>query len=544
MALSKVSCPHCHIVLNVSLPPCEAAAFQCPHCQFGFRVQVQVAVAALNEATVAQQDHSSEMVRAQDPCVGGRAEPPPATPASVDLRRPGAVGRGLRIGLVLGGFCLLLALGGVLLGVCLSGAPGSDQDQSAWADLAEQQADVPELKIKTAVSRPLIELSPEDNAVVDDMVQRGVAFLKQAQGEEGSWGANATMRDNYVAFGGLTLLECGVPAADPAIQRAAEFARERCPHINHTYAAALFLLFFDRLNDPRDKECIEELAMRLVAGQSAQGGWSYNVPILTRQHVAALTAFLRAAGKDSLQNMRRSQSELLQALPAKLRHIGPLETPPSPDAEFFRQGGDNSNTQFALLALWAARRHQLPVDHSLDLVVRRFRNSQNEDGSFPYTGHSTASPEPSMTCAGLLGLAVGYGIADKSAAGGPKQDSAIQNALEHLSKSIGRPAPAAQKRVPMTEMYFLWSTERVAVLYQLKTILDKDWYHWGYTMLRKNQKPDGSWFARRGHGSADIPDTCFALLFLQRVNLVKDLTDKLSEMNVAALRRDDVPSGE
>jgi hypothetical protein len=475
--------------------------------------------------------------------MGSRVAPAAVEPASVDLRRPEMVGRGLRIGLVLGGFCLLLAVGGVLLGVCLSGGPGSDLDHG-WADLAEQQAEVPDLKIKMAVNRPLIELSPEDNAVVDDMVRRGVAFLKEAQGAEGSWGANAAMCDNYVAFAGLTLLECGVPAADPAIQRAADYARDRCPHMNHTYAVALFLLFFDRLNDPRDKERIEELAMRLVAGQSAQGGWSYNVPILTRQHVAALATFLRMAGKDSLQNVRRSQPELVQALPPRLRRIGPLETPLSPNPEFFRQGGDNSNTQFALLALWAARRHELPVDHSLDLVVRRFRNSQNPDGSFPYNGHSMASPEPSMTCAGLLGLAVGYGIADKSAAGWPQQDSAIQNALEHLSRSIGQPAPADQHRVPMTEMYFLWSTERVAVLYQLKTILDKDWYHWGYTMLRRNQKPDGSWFAQRGHGTAEIPDTCFALLFLQRVNLAKDLTDKLNEMNVAALRRDDLPRKE
>jgi hypothetical protein len=151
-----------------------------------------------------------------------------------------------------------------------------------------------------------------------------------------------------------------------------------------------------------------------------------------------------------------------------------------------------------------------------------------------------------MTCAGLLGLAVGYGIADRStgAGSGPGQDLAIQSALQHLSKSIGQPAPNALADMPMTEMYFLWSTERVAVLYQLKKIIDKDWYHWGYTMLRRNQRRDGSWFAQRGHGSAAFPDTCFALLFLQRVNLVKDLTDKLNEMNAALMAGNNVPGRE
>ena len=32
------------------------------------------------------------------------------------------------------------------------------------------------------------------------------------------------------------------------------------------------------------------------------------------------------------------------------------------------------------------------------------------------------------------------------------------------------------------------------------------------------------------HGSIPVTDTCLALLFLQRVNLAKDLTDKLLEL--------------
>ena len=47
-------------------------------------------------------------------------------------------------------------------------------------------------------------------------------------------------------------------------------------------------------------------------------------------------------------------------------------------------GDDNSNTQFATLALWVARRHGLPVDHALARIDSRFRHSQGADGGWGY----------------------------------------------------------------------------------------------------------------------------------------------------------------
>jgi hypothetical protein len=479
---------------------------------------------------VAPAAHAPSPIVAAQPVLAELREP-------ADVREPAHANRGLRVALVLGGFFLLLAVGGVLLAVCLSGKRAARPDVET--ELAQEPTGTvtppPKLPV---INRPLIELTAEENATVEEMVRKGVAFLKKTQGPEGSWGPPGAGRENYVAFGGLTLLECGVPANDPAVQKAAQFARAQMSRINRTYPAALFLLFFDRLNDPQDKERIRELAMRLVAGQTAQGGWSYNVPILRSEDEAALAAYLRAKDSRAMDSVRRNHQERKQSLPTSLRNMGLFQTPENANAEFFRHGGDNSNTQFALLALWAARRHQAPVDHSLALVVRRFRNTQKADGSFDYSAQlPRASNLPSMTCAGLLGLAVGHGMTDKAAGAGPAQDAAIQNALRYLSRSIGEPAANPQAHIPMTDMYFLWSTERVAVLYQLKKIMEKDWYRWGYTMLRKNQHGDGHWQGG-GHGNGPVPDTCFALLFLKRVNLAKDLTDKLDEMNLALLPSD------
>ncbi len=76
----------------------------------------------------------------------------------------------------------------------------------------------------------------------------------------------------------------------------------------------------------------------------------------------------------------------------------------------------------------------------------------------------------------------------------------------------------------MGDLYFFWSIERVAVIYGLKTIEGKDWYGWGSEVIVANQKTDGSW----QEWYPGIPDTCFALLFLKRANLARDLTTKLA----------------
>ncbi len=69
------------------------------------------------------------------------------------------------------------------------------------------------------------------------------------------------------------------------------------------------------------------------------------------------------------------------------------------------------------------------------------------------------------------------------------------------------------------DCYYLWSLERVALIYDLKKIGGKDWYAWASDALVKTQQKDGSWHDKY----AGAPDTCFALLVLKRVNIVRDL---------------------
>jgi hypothetical protein len=205
---------------------------------------------------------------------------------------------------------------------------------------------------------------------------------------------------------------------------------------------------------------------------------------------------------------------------------------------------DNSNTQFAIMALWAARRHYVPMEQSLALVEARFRSSQKPGGGW---GYQFERPQTnSMTCVGLIGLAVGHGseleARDPGKAPGKQlaQDDAITQGLRALGRYLDHPGKL--RKASMVGTYFLWSVERVGVLYGLKTIGNKDWYLWGVEILLPNQREDGSWFSNGYHGSAPPLDTCMALLFLKRANLTQDLTRHL-RLQMAITDPDAAPAG-
>jgi hypothetical protein len=191
---------------------------------------------------------------------------------------------------------------------------------------------------------------------------------------------------------------------------------------------------------------------------------------------------------------------------------------------------DNSNTQFALLALWAARRHSVPAARTLNLITRRFLTSQNSDGSWGYHYKlGGGEPErPPMTCVGLLGLAIAYGLANEAglAPKGPVRDPRIIQGFAALSKNVGAPTGKMQGHA-QKNLYFLWSVERVGVLYNIGTINKKDWYRWGAEILVANQQLDGNWKGGGYHGANETVDTCLALLFLKRANLAADLAKQL-----------------
>jgi hypothetical protein len=397
-----------------------------------------------------------------------------------------------------------------------------------------------------------------DKEDVSQAIDAGVTALRSLQKPDGSWRYSAGLAPATIgstALAGLTLLECGAAKDDRAVLGAAEFVRVQSVNLRFTYSISLAIIFLDRLGDPADVPLIESLAARLVAGQHPGGNWSYDCPepvVAEQRRLSELTA--RRAPNDERPAPARP-ADGARSFQQRVLLVNREAAPGAAGSMFSRP--DNSNTQFAVIALWVSRRYGYPVDHALKAAERHFRTTRNPDGAWGY-GDELVRLAPStatMTCAGLLGVAVGYGVANDKAKETGKSvrdlssDPVLQSGLNFLALSIGTPlekapvdrsgggrgrrgrggrqglargvGPAGGQTAMGKSYYFLWSVERVAVALNLETIGRKDWYNWGADVLLLSQGEDGTWSGEYKEGGVD---TCFALLFLKRSNLASDLS--------------------
>jgi hypothetical protein len=354
------------------------------------------------------------------------------------------------------------------------------------------------------------------------------------------------------------------------VQKAAAYVRQNVSNLatmndRATYQIACAILFLDRLGDPQDEVLIQTLGLRLIAAQTAAGGWWYPCPQLTEADAKSLLAALEltrpqssrellltetsdglgakggdgatgakdAPRKDDQAEKARAENfkKVVAGLPAHLKSVAAMKSADENAVLPDRDQSDNSNTQFALLGVWVAGRHKIPTERALALVSRRFRASQAPNGvwAYGYTKRNFGGTD-TMTGAGLLGLAVGHGLdaGDKRDDGVRKKvdDESIKKGLAALGKLyIGDgKTPPVKGKAP--NLYFMWTLERVGMLYQAKTIGDKDWYAWGAMEIVSAQAADGHWLGNPAWGGPPI-ETSFAMLFLQRANLVKDLSSKV-----------------
>ena len=369
--------------------------------------------------------------------------------------------------------------------------------------------------------------------------------------------------------------------------------------------------------DPDDAKLIRTFASRLIASQKRTGGWGYFCePKLTPDEINALVTHGRRLTPKPSELMKSMQldptdaslyrgapmqgtdkppskkdpgtgseryqrppymllsekimeyqkpvdpnqdpKESTDKVPDKIRKLPVFQPPDNPDKLKRTTPDDytdNSNTQFAILALLAANKDVYPdmppMDRTFALMVMRYATSQNKDGSWHYKykngGHDKEERgHEAMTGVGLLGLAVAYGMATdmwtqatgataKQVLKDKMDDEMIKNGLRALSTHIVKPD---EKDEVMRNLYYLWTVERVAVLYQQKDIAGKDWYPWGAELLMANQKPEGNWTNGRYWQHRDMVDTCLALLFLKRVDLAQNLGHKLPSFQL-----DEPPKG-
>lgn len=351
------------------------------------------------------------------------------------------------------------------------------------------------------------------------------------------------MQIGMTALAVLTALECDIPANDPLVQRRLPGLRKASLTVTQTYALSLLILLFDRLGDPDDVPLLYSMTLRLIAGQYYADGWSYYCPPNPPGEVRRLAKLLKDRPAQPRQRKKAEREDappppLPSDVQKQLQQLARQRLDVIPNAENFQGRGDNSNTQFAALALWVARRYGFPVGPALAAAAGRLRKSQNPDGGWGYVpslrGEATkdTGSTPSMTCAGLMVLGLAHAMTVETArrAGARPEnlpdltrDPSVRGGFAYLAGGIIQMAGPRPPGYLQNGYYYLWSVERVGVGYNLRMIGNRDWYAVGSTLLVASQDADGCWQNEYG----PVVDTCFALLFLKRVNLVKDLTRQL-----------------
>ncbi len=417
---------------------------------------------------------------------------------------------------------------------------------------------------------------------IEAAIKAGTEWLKrnyQNQPVGGVGGLNENLHGiGPTCLTGLALLEAGVPANDPVVKAITARIRDASFTQVRTYQISLCLMYLERYGDPADSHLIQMLAVRLLLGQTAMGGWGYNC-----------IAPVSQADEQALRALKPAEPGRFH--PDIARYAQTLRPP-----EGGNNADDNSNTQFAVIALWMARKYGVPVDRALDLVERRFVATQiARTGGWSYSppppptpGSGGAVPDipgsPSMYCAGLIGLSTGIARRDErrtkterpkeppkdSAGPAPKIDpddpfiTPVPKEKVEPKKVAPRPRDPIDLRVQAaflglgsyvaelarqgrgalflkeggahgyTDLYFLWSLERVGVIYGVDRIGGIDWYEAGAQSLVATQNRDGSWGSGEGYGPE--VNTAFAILFLSKSNLARDLSGQVQKEAVTELR--------
>ena len=125
-----------------------------------------------------------------------------------------------------------------------------------------------------------------------------------------------------------------------------------------------------------------------------------------------------------------------------------------------------------------------------------------------------------MNCAALMGLAIAAARPEKAERQTARARGAALMADPVFQAGLREVTKDAKRLNGDSEIYYLWSLERVCVALGLRKLDGFDWYAEGAKVLLGEQKEDGSW--NHGH-YGPLPDTCLALLFLRKANLAFEL---------------------
>ena len=321
-------------------------------------------------------------------------------------------------------------------------------------------------------ARPAVTAEPVSPQRIQRAIEKARDWLIREQEANGSWECSMRTEDTRVGATSLVMLalaNAGVDRSHLAMQRGLDWLRRQKP--DETYSVSLQTLVLAMLSPDADRAILERnvdwLENAQVAQGPATGSWSYGTNKGT---------------------------------------------------------GDNSNAQFALLALHEADRAGVRVRRDVWVRAQQYWTAcANADGSWGYT-IGNAAGSGSMTCAGIASIWITsehIGTPDAQAAadsvsccGGGASPKVLERGLAWLGRRfsvVENPGTGGQTWL----YYYLYGLERVGRFTARRFIGDADWYLEGARMFVATQ--DGLTGAFRG-GRIEDPTvaTSFALLFLAK----------------------------
>jgi len=349
---------------------------------------------------------------------------------------------------------------------------------------------------RAAAAKGPTKLEFSDKAVLN-AIQKGVAYLKKIQKPDGSWGPHGNPGGHHYPVGPTAMvtyavLESGQARYDePWVEKALDFLiKWQAPR---TFASRPGAKVDDAFKRSWGRYCHRTYSLGLRANAfyaaAKQGAPKY------KKHLRSDAELLIKSTKDGSYNYECYG--------------------------LMRSSGDNSNSQYGVLGVWAAAQADEEVPRAYWYVVlKHWVDAVNSDGGWAYRADRSAST-PTMTTAGLATLFVCYD--NLLAEGFVKCDQGpkVQGVLKWLTRGLEWMDQYYQKSQGSISAgaghggrgyYLLYGVERVGLASGYKYFGKADWYRIGATGLINRQSKDGSWPG--GYGPAI--STSYALLFLVR----------------------------
>lgn len=319
---------------------------------------------------------------------------------------------------------------------------------------------------------------------VQKSIKTGVEYLKRTQSNNGDWeglvlGQIAGLKGGVTSLATLALLNSGLKPGDAKVDKALKFLRDLGVP-DKTYVVALQTMVFAEARQkedlPRIQRNVEWFERHAIRRNGKLEGWSYPA-----NHIA-----------------------------------------------------DNSNTQYALLGLYAAKTAGVKVDDKLWKEVQDFyTRTQHQDplneraGFWTYHNAGDRAPSFTMSVGGVCGLFIANMGLDKSEQGLNVDTGVAANCGQYperdaLAKGMYWIGMQFNFMEGKSYFYNFYGLERLGRLSGQRFIGKIDWYREGCERLVKMQEADGSFQTRsderKGGIDAGQPviTTSFAVLFLSK----------------------------